>query len=51
MRKKLIREECDTVDEIVAMFREFLGYIRANRESIEALKNKSVPKKKKGGSQ
>ena len=52
MRKTLIREECDTIDEICGLFRELLGYIRANREMIEALKKaKSAPKQKKGGSQ
>jgi len=53
MRKHITRDECDSVDEVCALFREFFQELQQARVEIETLKDRcdklSSKGKKKGG--
>jgi len=54
MRNHVAREECDTTDEICALFNEVLQEVLANRQAINGLsekeeKREKAVKKAKGG--
>ncbi|MHC4715191.1 MAG: hypothetical protein ACYTAN_18295 [Planctomycetota bacterium] len=52
MRKHVIREECDSVDEVCGLFNELFGIQRDQDERLKALEAAKAPKaKKKGGTQ